>query len=36
MHGAFVIRGGRVVAARRCQTAAERPDYAGLACSAGV
>jgi peroxiredoxin len=36
MHGAFVIRGGRVVAARRCQTAAERPDYAGLACGAGV
>jgi peroxiredoxin len=36
MHGAFVIRGGRVVAARRCQTAAERPDYVGLACSAGV
>ncbi len=36
MHGAFVIRDGRVVAARRCQTAAERPDYAGLACSAGA
>jgi hypothetical protein len=32
MHGAFVIRDGRVVAARRCETAAERPDYAGLAC----
>jgi len=32
MHGAFVIRNGRVTAARRCETAAERPDYAGLAC----
>jgi peroxiredoxin len=32
MHGAFVIQDGRVVAARRCETAAERPDYAGLAC----
>ena len=32
MHGAFVIRDGRVVASRRCDTAAERPDYAGLAC----
>jgi len=32
MHGAFVVRDGRLVAARRCQTAAERPDFAGLAC----
>jgi peroxiredoxin len=36
MHGAFVIRDGRVVAARRCDTAAERPDYAGLACGANA
>ena len=36
MHGAFVIRDGRVVAARRCETAAERPDYAGLACGVGA
>ena len=28
----LVIRDGRVVASRRCDTAAERPDYAGLAC----
>jgi hypothetical protein len=34
MHGAFVIRDGRIAAARRCETAAERPDYAGLACGA--
>ena len=32
MHGAFVIRDGQVVASRRCDTAAERPDYAELAC----
>ena len=36
MHGAFVIDDGRVVVARRCQTAAERPDYAGLACGVGA
>lgn len=36
MHGAFVIDDGRVVAARRCDTAAERPDYAGLACELGA
>jgi len=36
MHGAFVIRDGRVTAARRCEHAAERPDYAGLACGAGT
>lgn len=36
MHGAFVIRDGRIVAARRCETAAERPDYAGLACGANA
>jgi len=36
MHGAFVIADGRIVAAKRCETAAERPDYVGLACGAGV
>lgn len=36
MHGAFVIRDGRVVASKRCETAAERPDYAGLACGLGA
>jgi peroxiredoxin len=36
MHGAFVIQDGRVTAARRCGTAAERPDYAGLACGASA
>jgi hypothetical protein len=36
MHGAFVIRDGRVVAARRCESAAEKPDYAGLACGANA
>jgi len=35
MHGAFILRDGRVMAARRCQTAAERPDYAAFACAAG-
>jgi len=35
MHGAFVIVAGRIRAAQRCQTAAERPDYVGLACGVG-
>jgi hypothetical protein len=32
MPGAFLIRDGRVVSAYRHRTAADRPDYAGLAC----
>lgn len=33
MPGVFVVRDGRVVSAVRHKTAAERPDYADLACS---
>lgn len=34
MPGVFLIRDGRVVSALRHRTAAERPDYAALACAA--
>lgn len=33
MPGVFLIRDGRVVSAYRHRTAADRPDYAGMACA---
>lgn len=34
MPGAFLVRDGRIVAAHRHRTVADRPDYGALACSA--
>lgn len=36
MPGVFLVRDGRVVSAYRHRTAADRPDYAGLACGTGA
>lgn len=36
MPGAFLVRNGKIVRAFRHATAADRPDYAGLACEVGA